>query len=170
MNCWGARNAFFAYTLKAEMVYHFGPFWGTPFAGAGEWHTFSPLQLAQDSCGQHIWNGSRNGWGRKCPDCCQGFLCKFQLYIEGIQWWCHPKSWLLHSMGNTHLILLGQYMTPWFLMCYMSTNILTISVNFLNITIQFFLKNVGHDQDPGQCHQRLDTESAILCMFHMQDF
>jgi hypothetical protein len=34
-----------------------------------------------------------------------------------------PKSWPLHSVGNTGLILLGQYMTPLPFMCPTSTNL-----------------------------------------------
>ena len=50
------------------------------------------------------------------------------------------KSWPLHSVGITGLILSGQYMTLWLLMCPMSTNILTILANFLDTIIPFFWK------------------------------
>jgi len=42
-------------------------------------------------------------------------------------------------VGNSHPILLGQNVTPQFLMS-ISTNILTVLANFLAITIQFFRK------------------------------
>ena len=50
------------------------------------------------------------------------------------------KSWPLHSMGITCPILSGQYVIPQFLMCSMSTNILTILANFLDTIILFFWK------------------------------
>jgi len=40
-------------------------------------------------------------------------------------------SWPLHSVGNICLILLGPNVTPWSLMCSISTNILTVLANFL---------------------------------------
>ena len=51
-----------------------------------------------------------------------------------------PKSWPLHSVGITGPILLGQYMTSRFLMCPMSTNILTIPANFPDTIIPFLWK------------------------------
>ena len=36
-------------------------------------------------------------------------------------------------------------MTPWFLMCFISKNILTVLANFLGIIIQPFLKSISHD-------------------------
>ena len=51
-------------------------------------------------------------------------------------------------MGITGPILLGQYMTPRFLMCPVSTNILMILANFADTIILFlFTKNIGHDCD-----------------------
>ena len=51
-----------------------------------------------------------------------------------------PKLWPLHSVGNTGLILSGQYMTLRFLMCPMSTNILTILSNFPDTIIPILSK------------------------------
>jgi len=51
-----------------------------------------------------------------------------------------PNSQPLHSMWNNCLILLGQNVTPRFLMCSISTNILMVLANFLGIMIQFFQK------------------------------
>jgi len=48
-----------------------------------------------------------------------------------------PNSWPLHSMGNSHPIL--QNVTPWFLMCSISTNILTVLANFI---IRIFRKTL----------------------------
>ena len=43
-------------------------------------------------------------------------------------------------MGNTGQILSGQNMTPWFLMCSIFLNILTILANFPGLIIQFSQK------------------------------
>jgi len=51
-----------------------------------------------------------------------------------------PNSWPLHSVGNSRPILLHQNVTSRFLMCSISTNILTVLANFLAIIIQFFQK------------------------------
>ena len=51
-----------------------------------------------------------------------------------------PKLWPLHSVGITGPILSGQYMTPRFMMCPMSTNILTILANFPDTIIPFLWK------------------------------
>ena len=48
--------------------------------------------------------------------------------------------WPLCSVGITCPILSGQYMTPWFFMCPMSTNILTILANLLDTINPFFWK------------------------------
>ena len=45
-------------------------------------------------------------------------------------------------MGITSLILSGQYMTPWLLMCPMSTNILTILTIFPDTIIPFLWKTL----------------------------
>ena len=49
-----------------------------------------------------------------------------------------PKSWPLHIVGKTGPILSSQNMTSRLLTCFISTNIITILANFLNIIIQFF--------------------------------
>jgi len=51
-----------------------------------------------------------------------------------------PNSWPLHTVGNSRLILLCQNVTCRFLICSISTNILTVLAHFLAIIIQFFWK------------------------------
>src|ERR1700683_3876727 len=49
-------------------------------------------------------------------------------------------------MGNTRPILLGQNMTPRFLIWFISTNIPTVLANFLGIHNPVFSKNIGRDR------------------------
>src|ERR1700683_5409419 len=44
-------------------------------------------------------------------------------------------------MAGSHLILLGQNVTPRFLMCSISTNILTVLADFLGSQFNFFEKH-----------------------------
>ena len=46
-------------------------------------------------------------------------------------------------MGINHLLLLGQNVTPQFLMCSISTNILTVLANFLGIVILFLFQKTS---------------------------
>ena len=48
-------------------------------------------------------------------------------------------------MGNTGPIVSGQNVTPRFSMCSISTNSLTVLVNFLGIQNSIFSKNIGRD-------------------------
>jgi len=51
-----------------------------------------------------------------------------------------PKSWPFHSVGNAGLILSGQYVTIWAVVCPIFTNIPMILANFLDTIIQFLWK------------------------------
>jgi hypothetical protein len=59
----------------------------------------------------------------------------FPMLWSGHKIWLNlwPNSWPLHSVGNSDPILSRQNVTFWSLTCSISTNILTVLVNFLGL-------------------------------------
>src|ERR1700683_1751073 len=68
-------------------------------------------------------------------------------------------------MGNTRPILLGQNMTPRFLIWFISTNIPTVLANFLGIHNPVFSKNIGRDCANCSC---IDVMSCTVCTANAQ--